>query len=159
RWEGVTGYGSRNFGMAERVLSEARAICDYLFRILLPSLRGGGIYHDDFAVSRGLADPWTTAPALLVVAMLVGIAVWRRRRWPVFAFAILWFFAGHLLESTVFPLELYFEHRNYVPMIGILFAPAYWVACAGNHWRKLLMAIATVWIAFAAWLTSVQAPI
>ncbi len=159
RWEGVTGYGSRNFGMAERVLSEARALCDYLFRILLPSLRGGGIYHDDFAVSRGLADPWSTAPAVLAVALLVGIALWRRRRWPVFAFAILWFFAGHLLESTVFPLELYFEHRNYVPMIGILFALAYWVVSARDRRRKPLMALAVAWIAFAAWLTSVQAPI
>src|SRR5690606_3740408 len=27
---------------------------------------------------------------------------------------------GHLLESTVLPLEISFEHRNYVPMLGWL---------------------------------------
>lgn len=159
RWQGVTGYGSRDFGMAERLLSEARILCDYLFRIVLPSLRGGGIYHDDVAVSRGLFDPWTTAPALLAIVLLIGIALTRMRRWPVLAFAILWFIGGHLLESTVFPLELYFEHRNYLPMVGVLFGLAFWIATAGQRWRKLATTLAVAWIAFAAWLTSVQAPI
>jgi tetratricopeptide (TPR) repeat protein len=35
---------------------------------------------------------------------------------------VLWYLAGHLIESTVVPLELYFEHRNYIPIIGPLFA-------------------------------------
>jgi hypothetical protein len=43
----------------------------------------------------------------------------------VLSFAILWFFCGHLLESTVVPLEVYFEHRNYLPLFGSMFALAY----------------------------------
>jgi len=38
------------------------------------------------------------------------------------ALAILFFFAAHLMESTVIGLELYFEHRNYVAAI-FLFLP------------------------------------
>ena len=53
--------------------------------------------------------------------MLVASIVWRRR-YPLFAVALLWYLAGHLIESTVVSLELYFEHRNYIPIIGPLFA-------------------------------------
>src|SRR5690606_28809210 len=71
----------------------------------------------------------------------------------------LWFFSGHLLESTVFPLELYFEHRNYLPMIGILLAAAIWVVNVSIQGRRWLLPFACIWIAYAAWLTQVQAPI
>jgi len=53
--------------------------------------------------------------------LLAASIVWRRR-YPLFALAVLWYLAGHLIESTVVPLELYFEHRNYIPIIGPLFA-------------------------------------
>ena len=36
------------------------------------------------------------------------------------AFGIAFFLGGHLLESTVLPLELYYEHRNYLPSFGDL---------------------------------------
>jgi hypothetical protein len=45
--------------------------------------------------------------AMLVVLGLVAAAFALRRRAPVFACAVLFFFAGHLLESTVLALELY----------------------------------------------------
>ena len=35
---------------------------------------------------------------------------------------IAWFVVGHSVESTVLPLELYFEHRNYFPSIGLVLA-------------------------------------
>jgi len=159
RWNDVTGYGSRTFTMGERLLTESRVLCEYLFKIVVPSLRGGGIYHDDFVVSHNLFTPWTTILSVAVLAGAIGAAILRRRTWPVFSFAVLWFLADHLLESTVFPLELYFEHRNYLPMVGILFALAYWVANSAARFRKAVIGLSIAWIGFAAWLTSIQAPI
>lgn len=159
RWSSLTGYGSRDFGMAERLLTQGRVLGNYLYQILVPNLRGGGIYHDDFIVSHGLLQPWTTLPAIVFIAGLIASALALHRRWPLFAFAVLWFFGGHLLESTVFPLEIYFEHRNYLPMFGPLFALASWAADAPKRWRKGALILATAWILFAAWLTWVQAPI
>ena len=52
---------------------------------------------------------------------------------------ILWFFAGHLLESTVLPLELYFEHRNYLPMVGFIFSAAYFVVHHAGRVRKFVL--------------------
>lgn len=159
RWDSASNFSGRDFSMRERVLTEARVLVNYLYQILLPNLRGGGIYHDDFIVSRGLLQPWTTLPAIILITGLVLSALALHRRWPLFTFAVLWFFGGHLLESTVFPLELYFEHRNYLPMFGPLFALALWVASAPQQWRRAALILAAVWIVFAAWLTWVQAPI
>jgi len=153
------GYQSRDFTLPERLLSESRILVEYLYKIVLPSLRGGGIYHDDFVVSRGWLTPWTTAPAVAFVLGLVVVGIASRRRWPVLSFALLWFFAGHALESTALPLELYFEHRNYLPMFGILFALATWAVSAPARWAKPIRIVAVLWIGFAAWLTYVQAPI
>jgi hypothetical protein len=38
------------------------------------------------------------------------------------ALGIVWFFTWHLLESTIIPLELVFEHRNYLASYGIILA-------------------------------------
>src|SRR5699024_8372087 len=54
---------------------------------------------------------------------LTFLAAWylrHKNRWPLFA--LLWFFVAHLVESTVIPLELYFEHRNYLAIAGPLLA-------------------------------------
>ena len=45
--------------------------------------------------------------------------------WPIFAFGVLFFIAGHLIESTTVPLEIYFPQRNYVPAFGVFFAVFY----------------------------------
>lgn len=158
RWHALTWYGTRDFTMAERLMSQPRALCDYLFHIVIPNLRGSGIYHDDFAISRSLLSPWTTLPSLFAVGGAIGLALAMRRRWPLFAFAVLWFFAGHVLESTVFPLEPYFEHRNYLPMFGILLGLATAAATAASR-RKAFLLLAVAWIAYAAFLTSVQSKV
>jgi hypothetical protein len=44
---------------------------------------------------------------------------------------------GHALESTVFPLELYFEHRNYLPSVGIWFALVALCAQLQQRWPPL----------------------
>jgi len=43
-----------------------------------------------------------------------------RKKRPMLFLGVFWFYCGHLLESTVIPLELYYEHRNYLPILGIL---------------------------------------
>ncbi len=40
-------------------------------------------------------------------------------------FGLLWFLAAHLMESTVLPLELVFEHRNYLAAYGLLLPVVY----------------------------------
>jgi len=110
----------------ERLLSEGRVLWDYIGQILLPRPQLMGLAHDDFPVSKGWLLPPTTLPAWLGLAALGGMAVGLSRRHPWLTFAIAWFFAAHLVESTVMPLELYFEHRNYLPLVGPMAALAYY---------------------------------
>lgn len=114
----MTAYAQRDFDLSERLATQAGVLLDYLSHIFFPRLSGLGLYHDDYPVTRW---PWTWEQSVQIVGLLALITSgWAlRKRMPVFAFGVLWFFAGHLLESTVVPLELYFEHRNYLPMLGI----------------------------------------
>ncbi len=77
---------------------------DYLSLIVVPRLNGLGAFHDDFIVSRSLFEPDSTFISVLLVILLPVIAIIGRHEIRLAAFAILWFYAGHLMESTVLPL-------------------------------------------------------
>ncbi|MCI5106057.1 MAG: hypothetical protein MRY76_05050 [Pseudomonadales bacterium] len=120
--ESLAVYEARPFTLGERLLSETRVLSDYLLKILLPLGGIGYLYHDDWQISRSLLDPFSTLLASVFLIALVAAAIfcWRRQR--VFSLAVFWFLAMHLLESAWLPLELVFEHRNYLAMVGPLFA-------------------------------------
>lgn len=122
---GPTAYQHRDFTLGERLLTESRAIWFYLRLILFPDIKQMGIYHDDFVISHGILTPPATLIAVVGILGLVMAALTSLRRLPIVFFALAWFLAGHLMESTILPLELVFEHRNYLPMYGILFGMAY----------------------------------
>lgn len=119
---GSTAYASRPFDLSERLLTEARAIWFYLRLIAIPDSTALGLYHDDFAVSRSIVDPWQTLPAVTGIGALILLTFGALRFAPVLAFGLLWYFLGHSIESTVLPLELVHEHRNYLPAFGVIFA-------------------------------------
>lgn len=121
----IASYEFRPFTLAERLLTQPSVLLIYLKNILLPMYGAYGLYHDDFPVSAGLlAPPYTLlAVAALFLLFLAGLGF--RKSAPVFGFAVLWFLAGHALEASFVNLELYFEHRNYLPLLGILFGLNY----------------------------------
>jgi len=67
-------------------------------------------------------SPATTLPCLLFVIAIIAAAAGVARRHPVTSFGVLFFFASHALESTLFGLELMFEHRNYLGLSGVVIA-------------------------------------
>jgi len=117
----------RDFTLIERVLTESRVIFMYLGMIFYPTLSGLSLYHDDFLISRSLFDPIQTfvSSAALLMILLSMVLLWNRCRMLVFAFG--WFFIAHILESTVFSLELVHEHRNYFASIGFFLLFVGWV--------------------------------
>jgi hypothetical protein len=121
-------FAFRDFTLYERLLSQPRFLWDYLYHLVIPHIQTQGLFQDGREVSRSLLQPWTTLPAIVGILALVAGAWTSRARWPLLSFALLFFFAGHLLESTTLSLELYFEHRNYLPA-AFLFLPL----AAGLH--------------------------
>ena len=113
---------NRNFNMIERLYSESRILCEYLFNLLIPQVELRGLYQDAFIVSKSIFNPITTLYSIIFLLALLFLALFFKNRYPLFALGILFFLTAHLMESTVIGLELYFEHRNYLAAI-FLFLP------------------------------------
>lgn len=152
------GYALRPFTLPERVLTEFRVLCHYLLQIIAPQPAHLGLFHDDFSLSRTWFSPPTTILSAGFLLSLLAGALVLRKRLPIVAFGILWFFAGHVLESSIIPLEIYFEHRNYLPMLGILYMAAAGGLAISQHSEKLSLRfwrrLGGVWlllIGFVGW--------
>jgi tetratricopeptide (TPR) repeat protein len=145
------GYSNRVFSLEQRLLTEARVVLEYIRLIYLPSLSGFSIYHDDFQVSSGLLRPLSTLPALAGLIILPVLA-WRiRTSQPLISFGIFWFLLGHTLESSIIPLELMHEHRNYLPSLGLILIPVAALNITNQRYKPIQpFAIATL-IAFGAY--------
>jgi len=132
-WIGVHGIitggpAMRPWTYAQRLLTEPRVLIDYLQLLWLPRPFSSGLFNDQYLASTSLWRPITTLPAIVALLALIG-AAWRLRlRYPAIALAVLLYFAGQLLESTSIPLELYFEHRNYLPALFMFWPLGLWLA-------------------------------
>jgi tetratricopeptide (TPR) repeat protein len=147
---------SRGWSIGQRLLTEPRVLLHYLQLLVAPRPVSSGLFNEDYVVSTGLFSPLSTLPSIALVGALLAFAWQSRRRSPALSAALLFYFAAHLLESTVVPLELYFEHRNYVPAL-LLFWP---LALAIVHWRRplhtraLVSGLLVLLFAFTTWQRS-----
>lgn len=132
--EYLASYNTKGFSLSERLLTETNVLVFYVRLILFPSLAKMGLYHDDFPIASTInASVLFSFSALLSSIIIAFIS---RTRAPIIGFGIAWFFISHAIESTVFPLELVFEHRNYLASIGILLIPSYYlVVFSTSHYR------------------------
>ena len=128
--QGITMHdtGVRSWTIGQRLLTEPRVLLDYLSLLWVPRPLSTGLFNDQYMASVSLFRPLSTLPSLLGVCALIGGAWLLRRRQPALTLAVLFYFAGHLVESTSLGLELYFEHRNYVPALGMFWPLGLWLA-------------------------------
>lgn len=151
-------YSIREFNLLERLMTESHILLDYLKQIFIPQLSGSGIYYDDYPVTRSLFNPISTMLISISILSSIVVALLIRKRNTLASFAILWFFTAHLMESTVLPLELYFEHRNYIPLLGPIMALTAIPFLLTNH-RKLAFSFLAIWLSFLALISSLQASV
>jgi len=110
----VAGYQARPFTLTERLLTQPRVWLFYIGLLLYPTPDRMTLLYD-VEISHGLLTPWTTLPALTILVATTVLALWGSRRWPMVAFSVLFFLLNQLVEGSVIPLEMVFEHRNYLP--------------------------------------------
>jgi hypothetical protein len=127
---------ARPWTIGQRLVTEPRVLCEYLKLLWIPQASNASLFNDGYHASLNLLHPWSTLPALAAITALLIIAARLRHKQPAIAFAILFYFAGQLLESSLIPLELYFEHRNYLPALPMFWPLAIWLTGAGTL-RKL----------------------
>ncbi len=114
-------YEVRPYTMGERLLTAPRILFFYVSLLLYPIPSRLTLLHD-IDISRTLLEPWTTLLALLAVVLVSAAAIRCARRYPLLSYCVLFFLLNHLIEGTVIPLELIFEHRNYIPSM-LFFVP------------------------------------
>lgn len=110
----LSGYQMRDFTLTQRILTELRVVCIYITKLLFPHPTKLSLEHD-ILLSNSLFDPLTTISSAGILAVILFLAFYLYRKEPVVSFSIFWFLGNLVIESTVIPLELIFEHRTYLP--------------------------------------------
>lgn len=113
----IEGFQDRPFTMMERVLTQSRVVLYYLSLLAFPHPSRLNLDYD-FPVSKAILDPPSTLVSILIIAGLIGYSIWTAKKRPVLSFCILWYFGNLVIESSIFPLEMVYEHRLYLPAIG-----------------------------------------
>lgn len=120
---GYLNYESRIFSLEERIYTQPVVLVSYLRELLLPYKLDIGLYNDDYIIRATFWNPTTTiSTVFLLILLIVSVLTLKKENLKYLGAGMLLFFSGHLLESTIFPLQLYFLHRNYFPSVGVFTA-------------------------------------
>ncbi len=109
-------YAIREFSLVERLYTQSHALVFYLGQLCAPGVVELSLFHDDFPVVRE-PDLITLAAISTLITFAVMIAASTVIH-PVVRLGLAWYFIGHLVESTIIPLEMIWEHRNYLAAAG-----------------------------------------
>ena len=143
----LNGYKNRSFTLGERLLTEPRVVFHYISLFLYPLPDRLSLYHDNYPISHGLFSPPTTLPALVGTCLWLLAIIFFYNRNRLISFGLLWVFVWLIIESTIISLELLFEHRFYMPSIGLVLLL---ITGLVFIWEKIRIAPSILYIALAA---------
>ncbi|MBW1988836.1 MAG: tetratricopeptide repeat protein [Deltaproteobacteria bacterium] len=107
-------YELRDFTLGERLLTQARVVASYAALLAAPWPGRMSLAYG-VSPSTGLLSPPTTLAALLFVVLALAAAAALAKKHRLAAFAVVWFFAALVMESSFLGLEMRFDHRLYLP--------------------------------------------
>ena len=152
-WEKINklnDFSRGEFTLVERILTQPRVIAYYLSLIFFPHPSRLNLDYD-FPLSNSLFNPMTTLPSVVVIVGLVGVALYLAKRQRLISFCLLWFFGNLVIESSIIPLAIIFEHRLYLPsMLFCLIPVVLLFRYVKINWLRI-GALCAVAIVFSAW--------
>ncbi|TCS41701.1 hypothetical protein BCF53_105128 [Reinekea marinisedimentorum] len=112
-----SGWWLRDFTAIDRALVELIIIIpQYALKVFTLKISGTGMM-----VGHSNLDEWYAIGNIAwSVLFWIGSAFCLLKGSNSVRICVLWYFTGHLLESLFVPLELYFEHRNYISSLGLV---------------------------------------
>jgi tetratricopeptide (TPR) repeat protein len=140
------GYEGRGFTLLQRVLTQPRIILHYLSLLVLPLPSRLSLMYE-FQVSTTLLTPFQTLPAIVLLSTLALLVFQFGRQARLLAFAICWLLLNLLVESSVIPLELIFEHRMYLPAMFLFPAGVVWLYTLAVSRPMLIRAVLVLTVA------------
>lgn len=135
-----TAYADRPYTFVERISTEPQILLDYLRLLFVPDIFSYTPFHDSYPTNSSAFVTLYSGFSVVFWLVLAIVAVVFRRKFAVFSFAILWFLTAHLLESTIVPLELFYEHRNYVAAFAVCFCVVYLISTIHGKKSQIFMA-------------------
>ena len=117
-------------------LTQPKVVLRYILLFFVP-LGQRLIY--DIPTGKSFLEPKTFF-SFLAMAVLLGGGLKFRKKYPLYVFGLGWFFIALLVESTIIPLrQVIFEHRCYLPSVGIFLGAAYF-------WETRMVSCSKKWI-------------
>lgn len=159
---GFLNYNNRGFSLQERLYTQPVVLIVYLQELLIPQSVDVGLYWDDFKIRKTLWNQATFFSFLFIAVLIISALLnLRRSHYKHIGAGILIFFSGHLLESTIFPLELFFRHRNYFPSIGVFLSVILLLdkIIVTNHAKKMLIAFCIIYCGLFGYQTFTQSQV
>ena len=159
----LSGYNHRDFTLKERLLTQPVIIWEYISKILFPTPSRLHLFNDSGPIYDKIFSEPRVLISLLGLILSFTIAMLLRKKLSWLSFAILFFYFGHILESTFIPLEMNFEHRNYLPSVGLIIGILVFLILAFDSFqlrgltRKFGMGIFLVWITFVSSVSMLEA--
>ncbi|MFC1512821.1 hypothetical protein ACFL5J_00035 [Thermodesulfobacteriota bacterium] len=159
----VNGYSQRRFSPYQRILTEGRVVVHYLSLLSFP-LPSRLCLEYDFPLSTSLTTPPTTILSFLFLFSLLLTALKLRKKHKIISFGIFWFFINLMIESTIIPLEIIFEHRVYLPSVGFFLSTVIAIESLitredrtkDTNNKKLLIAMSVIIAALYSTLTTIR---
>lgn len=128
------------------MLTQFRVIPAYIRMMFVPI---GQTLDYDFPASTQFWA-WPVWGGMIFIFSIIACAVMMIKRNPLIGFGILWFFLTLGIESTFIPIyQVIFEHRCYLPSIGLLFALNVFLRQSFKSRKKYLVCIMVIVTVFA----------
>lgn len=137
----------RAFSLYARLLTESTVLIFYLGQTLLPRLSEMQLFHDDWVLYRELIHPTVLVSLFVLVAGTCAAVVAVIKKRSLIGFGVIWFLLSHLLESSIIPLELVHEHRNYLPSIGLCLCLATLIVDIASRFKPIAIRIGFLLVA------------
>jgi tetratricopeptide (TPR) repeat protein len=118
----ISDYYRKEFTLMQRVLTQPRVVIYYLSLIFFPHPSRLNLDYD-FPLSYSLIDPVTTIFSFGTIIGLLALAFYMAKRERLISFCILWFFGNLVIESSIIPVAIIFEHRTYLPSMMVCLIP------------------------------------
>jgi len=145
---GYMDYSNREFSLFERLYTQPIVLFIYLKDMLVPQVIDVRLFRDDFKIRETFWNSATIFSLMFIsILMLISLLNLRNSKDKYIGAGILIYFSGHLLESSIFPLELFFLHRNYFPSIGIYLSLVLIInrVVVANSTRKILFVVSVMY--------------
>lgn len=118
KFSSLRDFAEGQYTLGQRILTQPRVVIYYLSLIVYPHPSRLNLDYD-FPLSQSLFNPITTLLSLTIIISLIILSIFLAKKQRLGSFCIIWFLGNLVIESSIIPLAIIFEHRLYLPSMLI----------------------------------------